>query len=51
MINRKQKVVISFAASGPEKYLILEKDGEAEFVQHCLSTQLPPAVMMTKQKA
>lgn len=51
MINGKQKVVIPFAESCPEKYLILEKDGEEEFVQRCLRIQLPLAVIMTKQKA
>lgn len=51
LINGKQKVVIPFTASCPEKYLILEKDGKEEFVQHCLRIQLPLAVIMTKQKA
>jgi len=41
LINGKQKVVIPFAASSPAKYLILEQDGEEEFVQHCLRIQLP----------
>lgn len=50
MINGKQKVVILFAASCPEKYFILEKDGEEEFIQCCLRIQLPLAVIITKQK-